>query len=217
MNKLFNINDKIIIPFGEECYTAQSIDSKFSGNTFRKCAFPFDYVGHTYVESIYDNLVDLLNLNKNICKNDFCLKLFGDKYFMCYTKYGFNYWHDVHTHDNKINMDDEIQTFIEKYNRRYERLKNCLKNDKIIILSVNHFDNIFSKKNNSKQNTIYKLFNLLKSHNNNIEFIAVNFGEDLYNIQDLQFINLPVNYNLSFIKSKKYFTEQLNDFIKSAF
>jgi len=211
--------EKIIIPFGEECYTAQSIDSNFTVNTFRKCAFPFYYVGHTYIESIYDNLVDLLNSNNYICKNDdFFLQLFNDKYFMCHKKYGFKYWHDIYTYDNKINIDDEIKTFIEKYNRRYERLKYYLKNyDKIIILSVNHFDTIFNKNSIPKQNIIYKLFNLLKSHNNNIQFIAVNFGEDLYNTKDLQFINLPVNYNLSFIESKEEFSKQLHYFIKSTF
>ena len=220
MEKLFSLNDTIIVPFGEECYTAQSIDLKFSGNTFRKCAFPFDYVGHTYVERIYDNLVDLLILNKKICLNDFTLEMFNDKYFMCHKKYGFKYWHDIQKNDNKIeidNEDDEIKTFFEKYDRRYERLKNVLKNYKIIILSVNHFDNIFTKKTDDKQNAIYNLFNLLKSYNNNIQFIAVNFGEDLYNIQDLQFVNLPVNYNLSFIESKQYFTEQLYNFVRSSF
>lgn len=207
----------IVIPFGEECYTAQSIDSKFSLSKIRKCSLPFDYVGHTYVETIYDNLVDLLNLNINNChKDNYCLKLFGDKYFMYHKKYEFKYWHDIYTYDKTIKIDNEINTFIEKYNRRYERLKYYLKNcNNIKILSVNHFDNIFNQI--FKQNTIYKLFNLLKSHNNNIKFIAVNFGEDLYNIQDLQFVNLPVNLNLSFVESKQEFTKKLYDFTKSAF
>lgn len=212
----------IVIPFGEECYTAQSIDSKFSLSKIRKCSLPFDYVGHTYVEHIYDNLVDLLNLNINICSTDFYLKPIDDKYFMYHKKYEFKYWHNKFTCDktinidNEINIDNQINTFIEKYNRRYERLKYFLKNcNNITILSVNHFDNIFNQK--FKQNAIYKLFNLLKSHNNNVRFIAVNFGEDLYNIQDLQFVNLPVNLNLSFVESKQEFTKKLHDFTKSAF
>lgn len=215
MEKIFDIETKIIIPFGEECYTAQSIDSKFSSNEIRKCAFPFDYVGHTYVESIYDNLNDLLNLNiNNSNQNNFYLKLFDDKYFMCHKNYEFKYWHDIYTHDKTIKMDNEINTFIEKYNRRYERLKYYLKNCKnITILSVNHFDNIFDQK--FKQNTIYKLFNLLKSYNDDIKFIAVNFGEDLYNIKDLQFVNLSVNLNLSYEESKEEFTKKLFDFTKS--
>jgi hypothetical protein len=135
---------------------------------------------------------------------------------MYHKKYEFKYWHDIYTYDKTINIDNEINTFIEKYNRRYERLKYYLKNcNNIKILSVNHFDNIFNQK--FKQNAIYKLFNLLKSHNNNIKFIAVNFGEDLYNIQDLQFVNLPVNLNLAFVESKQEFTKKLYDFTKSEF
>jgi hypothetical protein len=209
--------DDIVIPFGEECYTAQSIDTKFVSSKIRKCSFPFDYVGHTYIENIYKNLVDLLNLNTNNCNlNNFYFKKFENKYFMCHKIYEFKYWHDIYTYDITINKDDEINTFIEKYNRRYERLKYYLKYCKNIkILSVNHFDNIFNQK--FKQNTIYELFNLLKSHNKNIKFIAVNFGENLYNIQDLQFVNLPINLNLSFEESKQEFTKNLYDFTKSVF
>ena len=209
--------DDIVIPFGEECYTAESIDSKFTSSKIRKCSLPFDYVGHTYIENIYENLVDLLNLPSNNCHpNNFCLKLFDGKFFMCHKKYNFKYWHDIYTYDETTNIDNEINTFIEKYNRRYERLKCYLKNcNNIKILSVNHFDNIFNQK--FKQNAIHKLFTLLKSHNNNIKFIAVNFGEDLYNIQDLQFVNLPVNLNLSFEECKQEFTKKLFDFAKLTF
>lgn len=204
--------NKIIIPFGEECYTAQSIDSKFSKNNLRSCAFPFDYVGHTYVENIYDNMVDVLT-TPYVCKsNDFILQLFDDKYFLCHKKYGFKYWHDIYTTDDKINIDDDIIKFIEKYNRRYDRLKYCLTTD-VICLSVNHFNNIYTKK--YKQESIYKLFNLLKSYC--IKFIAVNYGEDLYNINNLQFVNLPINFDLPFVESKKLFIEQLNHFVKSQF
>jgi len=43
-----------IIPLGEECYTCESIDSKFNTD-IRKLGFPFDYVGHTFIESIQKN------------------------------------------------------------------------------------------------------------------------------------------------------------------
>ena len=56
--KILYFMEKIIIPFGEECYNCQSLDAKFSKNNLRKCAFPFDYVGHTYVESIHNNIFD---------------------------------------------------------------------------------------------------------------------------------------------------------------
>ncbi len=208
----------MIIPFGEECYTCQSIDTKFTNNALRKCGFPFDYVGHTYIENIYDNIYDLLNLNSNYYSFDnFFKQLFDDKYFICHKTYGFKYWHDVSSYDNDFNINNnEIKNFIDKYNRRIDRLKNSLKNDdNVIILSVNHFDNIYNK--TFKQASVYKLFNLLKSHNNNIKFIAINFGEELYNIQDLQFVNLPVCYDLPFTESKDDFTKKLYEYINTAF
>ena len=210
-----------IIPLGEECYTCQSLDTKFSNNSIRKCSFPFDYVGHTYIENIYNNMFDLLNSNSNYhCDiNDFSKQLFNDKYFLCHNKYNFKYWHDIYSYDNIINPDDEeIKNFINKYNRRYERLKCCLKNNNnnnITILSVNHFDNIYNKEN--KQESVYKLFNLLQTHNPTINFIAINFGEELYNIPNLNFVNLNVNYNLSFIESKQDFTKELYEYINTSF
>ncbi len=207
--------DKIIIPFGEECYTCQSLDSKFSSNTLRKCAFPFDYVGHTYIEQIYDNISDLLNGNLSITNNDFSLQLFNDTYFLYHTKYLFKYWHDISSSTNNIS-DKEFSLFVEKYNRRYNRLLFHLKYaTNITILSVNHFDNIYNKIN--KPQSILKLFTLLKLHNKNIKFISINFGEDTYNLDDLEFINLTVNYDLDFVTSKHQFTTLLNDFIKLKF
>jgi len=213
--------DKIIIPFGEECYTCQSIDSKFSETTCRKMAFPFDYVGHTYIEKIYDNMFDLFNSpNFYINLNDFEKRKFEENYYFVHKKYEFKYWHDVNFKHDDFQIDecndfqiDQCNDFIEKYNRRYERLKNFIQNDNVYIYSVNHFDNIYTKI--IKQEQVYKLFDLLHKHNNNIKFIAVNYGEELYNINNLQFINLPVNYDLPFVESKQDFTKKLYDFTKS--
>ena len=214
--------EKIIIPFGEECYNCQSLDAKFSKNNLRKCAFPFDYVGHTYVENIHNNIFDLINTNDyNLSANDFILKQFNDnndnndKFYMTHKKYEFKYWHDI-CNDDYITSPDVLQ-FVDKYNRRYARLKYYLNsnNYNIIILTVNHFDNIYTKKN--KTHAIYELFNLLKSYNNNIKLIAVNFGEDIYNSNGLQFINLSVNFKLDFFESKQEFTKKLNNFVESAF
>ena len=60
-NKLYNI----CIPLGEECYTCESIDKKFNKN-IRLCAFPFDYVGHTFIE----NIIDLNSIINDLCNND---------------------------------------------------------------------------------------------------------------------------------------------------
>lgn len=208
---------KIIIPFGEECYTSQSIDVKFSQLEIRKLAFPFDYVGHAYIESIFDNINDLMNnTDNNFCnKNDFEIKLFNDKYFICHKKYNFKYWHDISSINNYIE-DEDFKIFIEKYNRRYNRLKEYLtNNESIFIYSVNHFDNIKSKI--FKENEIIKIFNLLNKYNKNIKFIAVNFAKEPYTLGNLIFINLPVNFDLNFFESKAEFTKNLYEFTKKTF
>ena len=125
---------------------------------------------------------------------------------------GFKYWH------NNSKLDDfseeETRNFIETYTRRYIRLIDHLKNhSNITILSVNHFDNIYTKI--TKQLQVYKLFNLLQSHNINIRFIAVNYGEELHNTPNLEFVNLPLNYDLEFKESKFEFSKILNDYVKS--
>jgi|LakMenEpi03Aug12_release.lakeMendotaPanAssembly.Ray.scaffolds.fasta_scaffold553032_2 hypothetical protein len=51
------MNYKYIIPLGEECYCAGSIDNKFNSLlNIRKEAYPFDYVGHVFIESILKRL-----------------------------------------------------------------------------------------------------------------------------------------------------------------
>lgn len=90
----------------------------------------------------------------------------------------------------------------------------------IIILCVNHFDDIFNNNadiNSNKQQSIIQLFNLLKTVNNTVKYIAVNFGKDIYTIPNLQFINLPVNLQTTFTESKTEFTQQLYQFTQSIF
>jgi hypothetical protein len=217
--------EKIFIPLGEECYTCQSIDVKFTNKEIRKYGFPFDYVGHVYVEKIYDNLVDLFNnknntinlseltsnkeilsetnentMNLSECNvdkelfsvanakeniilniNDFEKQKFSEKYYMVNKKYGFKYWHDISS-ESTIFDEKDLILFIEKYNRRYNRLYDVIKkNQTIIFISVNHFDNIYNKI--FKKNEIIKLYNFLESLNNNIYFIAINY-ENTMNLSE---------------------------------
>jgi hypothetical protein len=204
--------ENIFIPLGEECYTCQSIDSKFS-NSLRKIGFPFDYVGHTYVEKIYDNLNDLFINNENqITSNQFNIQQFGEKYYFVHNKYDFKYWHDISKNIN-IFKHEEINNFIDKYTRRYTRLYDIINSNKLItIISVNHFDNIY--KNTTKKEEIIKLFNLLHSLNNNIKFLAFNFNNEACIYNNLQFINLPVNTTIEFKKSKELFTIELYKYIE---
>ena len=205
--------ENIYIPLGEECYTCQSIDGKFS-NSLRKTAFPFDYVGHTYVEKIYDNLHDLfINNETQVEKENFHIQQFDEKYYFVNKKYDFKYWHDI-SGNNNIFLDEENNNFIDKYNRRYKRLYDVINSNKLItIISVNHFDNIY--KNTTKKDEIIKLFNLLYSLNNNIKFLAFNFNDEDCIYDNLQFINLPVNTTIEFTKSKELFTTELYKYIKN--
>jgi hypothetical protein len=209
--------NRIVIPLGEECYTCQSIDGKFS-NSIRQQGFPFDYVGHTFVEKIYDNFLDLLAnpYDFKINKNDFDITQFGDKYYFVHKKYGFKYWHDTSSDTNKFEAS-EVNAFMDKYSRRYKRLYDILQSKTItpIFLSVNHFDNIYNKI--TKPAEIYKLYELLYSYNKNVKFIAINYGSEIINTNgsNLSVINLPVNYNLPFSESKAKFTETLYDCVKN--
>jgi hypothetical protein len=209
--------DSIFIPFGEECYTCQSIDVKFS-NSFRKQAYPFDYVGHTFIEKIYENIIDLheheLKRANNTINNDFFLNSsdfnkeeFNGDFFFVHKKYGFKYWHD--------NVDD-YNVFLEKYNRRYKKMYDAIKRDSIIFLSVNHFDNIYNKvDNNIKQLEIIKLYDFLLSFNNNIKFIAINYETTSHNRTNLHFVNLHVDNNIPFSESKQQFTSCLYKYVSS--
>lgn len=129
------------------------------------------------------------------------------KYYFGNIKYGFRYWHDV------IEKDEDCNLFIDKYNRRYERLYNIIKEStSIIFLSVNNFDKIYN--NIVKPNEIIKLFELLYSINSNIKFVAINHNTiDTTFSSKLHFINLPVIRNVSFEKSKDIFTKTLYDYI----
>jgi hypothetical protein len=122
-----NIKFDYIIPLGEECYTCQSIDQKFNKN-IRACGFPYDYVGHVFVEKIYENLSDLL-LQKNI-ENDYDLCFFTDKYYFVDKIYGFKYWHDICQKEISYFSENDKKDFSDKYKRRTQKLINIIKEKK---------------------------------------------------------------------------------------
>ena len=209
--------DSIFIPFGEECYTCQSIDVKFS-NSFRKQAYPFDYVGHTFIEKIYENLFDLhkfenelksdkLNHELFLNESDFEKKDFNGNLFFVNKKYGFKYWHD---------SVDDFSVFLEKYNRRYKKMYNDITSSPIIFLSVNHFDNIYNNIiNELKKDNIIKLYDFLNTLNNNIKFIAINYETTSHNRTNLHFINLDVDKKIQFSESKEKFTNCLYAYVST--
>lgn len=208
---MFNFNNyKYIIPFGEECYTCESIDSKFNNNKLRNNAFPFDYVGHTFIETLLLKLVNI-DTDFKISQSDIELKQFGNNYYYIDTKYQLYYWHDT-THENKEDFTiDELNIFIDKYNRRYDRLNKILRNEKdILIISVNHFDNIY--KNIHKKDTIISLYEELHKINKNITVLTFNYDDHNYKMDKLIHVTLQVNKNIPFDESKLLFKKTLFDY-----
>ncbi len=213
MNNLIHFNNNIynyIVPLGEECYTCQSIDTKFNSN-IRFTAYPFDYVGHTYI----DKICILLIQNKYILtQNDLNICLFGDKYYFVDKTYGFKYWHDTCYDNISLFTDIDITNFIEKYNKRYNRLYTIItEQNPILFISVNHFDNIYNKIN--KKNELLNLYESLFSLNNNIVLLAFNFDNTDYIYNNLHHICLDVNTNIPFIESKLAFQQKLYEYIKN--
>lgn len=203
-----------IIPLGEECYTSESIDSKFN-IAIRKLAFPFDYVGHTFIETIQKKLENIIFNNESLLeKNDIEIKLFGDKYFYVDSKYGLNYWHDTTYKDYSLFTDEDLNNFFDKYKRRYERLIDIVKGDnKIIFISVNHYDNVY--KNIEKKEELNNLYNILIKINKNILLLAFNYEKSNYHIDNLFHINLEFDNNLPFDESKNIFKKNLFNYMNT--
>ena len=195
-----------IIPLGEECYTCESIDSKFNKHGLRYEAYPFDYVGHTFIKSITNKIKNGLDLKES----DISIQLFGDNYFYVDTIYGFNYWHDTTHKTIEEFTPSELNEFLDKYNRRYTRLRNKL-NKKVLFLSVNHFDKIFNG-TYDKESIIE-----LAKHLNGNNLFAINYLDPLENcnFKNITFVNLHVNKNVTFERSKLEFKKTLYEFVNA--
>lgn len=198
-----------IIPLGEECYTCMTIDSKFGNLNIRKNAYPFDYVGHSFIDKILDKI------KSNTLVENIIIKKFGNKYFFYDNIYGFCYWHDTSHANIEDFTENESNEFIQKYNRRYEKFYKNI-HLKIIIISVLHFDKIF--KNTNEESKIKKLYNHLKSINNDITLLSFNF----YNKNEIfdNYYHYNIEYSKiesDFILSKKNFEYSLKLKILSLF
>jgi hypothetical protein len=193
-----------IIPLGEECYTCESIDSKFNKNGIRQEAYPFDYVGHTFVKSITNKIKNGLDLKES----DISIQLFGDNYFYVDNVYGFNYWHDTTHKTIEEFTSDEMNTFLNKYNRRYTRLRNKL-NENVLFLSVNHFDKVFNE-TYDKESIVE-----LAKHLNGKKLLAINHHHCNMKYENITFLFLPVKKNGTFEKSKLEFKKTLFEYINN--
>lgn len=201
----------LIIPFGEECYTCASIDSKFNSVSSRTCAFPFDYVGHVFIEQITEKCRELLTDSDRPDSID--IKLCGDKYFFIDTAHGFYYWHDTSYTNLSLFTASDWKAFRDKYKRRYDRLITAIRSgDPVLCISVNHYNNIY--KGVYKRESIIALYELLHSYNPNLSFLAVNYDPDCFTHGGLEHVTLPYNRELPFADSKAAFTISLNAFMR---
>ncbi len=144
-----------------------------------------------------------------------CIHAPDQKYYFVNNKYNFTYIHDVGSETGNFTKND-INEFLDKYNRRYDRLKNIIKtSNSITFLSVRHFCSIFNE--NYAKDQILKLYNFLFEINNNIKFLAINFHDKNEKYNTLEFVNLDVNRNLPMGQSKQLFTTALYEFVSKYF
>lgn len=207
MIKYNNINYNKIIPLGEECYTCQSIDQKFN-SSIRSEAYPYDYVGHTWIHKINDNINNL----KLLESNDITLWYSGEMFFYLYKEYGFKYWHDINYSNSSDFTQNDLITFIDKYNRRYSRLiNNFIDKPLTIFFSVCHFDDIYNEIH--KRDQIITLYKTLEGKNNNIKLIAINYCNETFSYDNLDHYYIDFNKTNNFNETKQHFTNLLYEFV----
>ncbi len=203
----------VIIPLGEECYTCGSIDSKFncSIKNVRITAFPFDYVGHVFIETILAKSKELFEnpMAPPLLSGDLQPVQFGDNYFFSDKKFNFHYWHDTSHSQLSQFTHEEFITIEDKYTRRYNRFRDLvLSQTPLTFISVNHFDNIYYKK--MKKECLIELFEFLLSLNPNIRFIAFNFEDNKFIHKTLFHYTIIINREAPFDVAKTEFTSILN-------
>jgi hypothetical protein len=204
-----------IIPLGEECYTCQSIDNKFNTVSFRKCAFPFDYVGHSYIETVALKIKHLLEHQEleSVTEDSFEILLFGDQYFYSDKIYHFHYWHEISYNQQELFTEKDLKEITDKCKRRYDRLIHAiLSNQPILFISVNHYDNIYN--NIDKKDSLITLYELLYQYNKNIKFIGINYTKDNFINNTLTHVVLETDLNIPFIDSKNKFISLLNQYVR---
>jgi hypothetical protein len=203
-NKIFNE----IIPMGEECYTSGSIDRKITTHCdIRTSSFPYDYVGHTYIEKISE----CIDKNYIMKIEDVEEQKFGDYFYFVDKNFEFKYWHDTcHKNINEFTVQEKTQ-FIDKYKRRYERMYYFLNsNVNLLVLTINHYDNIYNKKWKRDQLDSFK-----KSLKNpNMHILAINYVDKSFIEDNLTHVFLPFDSDLKFEESKTRFDSDLKNYIK---
>lgn len=202
-----------VCPLGEECYTAGSIDPKFNDCAFRTVAYPFDYVGHTFIGEIERKLKEIPD-HAPLRREDVMLQLFNDRFYYVDRRFGFKYWHDVSFAEVSVEDERDREAFLERYNRRYGRLQGLItRGDKVLFLTVNHYDDIY--RDRLKKEEIRSLARTIHDLNGNAYLLAVNFDDASYFDEDIHLYSVRIDHtrDADFQESKARFTEELRKYI----
>lgn len=188
-----------IISLGEDRYTYELISNLMKQYEVKPLPFPFDNVGHSIIEKITKKMTNF----EYITNNDIDIQKFGNRFYLVDNKYGFKYWKDIFHFEKEEFTENEINRFIEKYNKRYKRLNDLLNSKKrILFISICNFHFIHNNKY-KKKNRLIKLFSVLKQMNENITLLAFNFCEENFTEDNLIHINIPFNNTNNYDESKK--------------
>jgi hypothetical protein len=200
-----------IIPLGEEYNTSIIINGKFEGiKNVRNVSFPFDHVGHVFIDKINKKIKNFEYLKRE----DISIKNFNPKHFLIDNKFGFKYWHDLYHENENDFTEEEINSFINKYNKRYKRFMSYLNSgNKLLFISICNY-NYVHKNKYKKKSKLVDLYKTLLHFNKNITLLAFNYCKDSFEENTLIHINIPFNKTEKFEKSKKNFEIEIYNYVK---
>lgn len=138
-----------IIPLGDHCATAMIL--KHRG--FRKCSYPFDYIS----SNLYKNMELIIELINNKLDVEKFVTLHKNPTNTNINDYDFEFPHEPIT--------DKIQ-LMEKYGRRFNRLRDHIVTGTAILVMINRFDKIDAEK-------VISFVKIFKDNNINISFLLL--------------------------------------------
>ena len=102
--------------------------------SLRNLAYPFDYVGHIFIDSILNKIEKEELLVVTMLE---ILDVNNEQYFFTDKYYDFRYWHDKTFINKNDIIDKDYIDFITKFNRRYKRLYDDINSNKNILFILN--------------------------------------------------------------------------------
>jgi len=214
---LNNVVYDVVIPFGEECYTAGIL----STIGVRTVAFPFDYVGGVTLQRLHTLLSS--EHPYEIKRNDLVVQYYDvlSKFYICDQRNDFHYWHDLVGTKKEELTEEKIQLFLQTRNRRLQRFQETLQNQdlRILFFSIPQFHTtIYTNHYNQRIDIVSNLFQLLQTLHPKCDMMATQYTDTtMYNYLSfptgsLHFLHLPFtpNQNEEIEENKTSFVHQLH-------